>query len=63
MRYEKCLINLYSCILLDMDPLVSITNFTNRCYLLEDIKTFDVNSESGVIFFDTSSSQQVKNTD
>lgn len=37
------MMNLYTCIVLEVDPLINITQLTNKCYLKEDINSFNIN--------------------
>lgn len=63
LRFERCMINLYNCMLLDVDPLAKITSFTNRSFLKEDIESFDVETFTGEFFFDNCPSKSLKKTD
>jgi hypothetical protein len=63
LRAERCMINLYSSIFLDIDPLIKISEFQNQCFLEEDIKSFSLPDESGAIFFDNAASKYLKEDD
>ena len=53
---------LYQNIVMDVDPLQSITSLTNKCFIKGDIQQFDPLGQSGKFFFDQICSEQFKNS-
>lgn len=57
------MIDLYSSLYFDIDPLAKISTFENTCYLRQELKDFSLDTESGIFFYENISSRNIKTTD
>jgi hypothetical protein len=52
---ERCLLNLYTSFVLDVDPMLKISSFENKSFLLDHIQSIDYSRSTGSIFYDNTS--------
>ena len=50
LRYYKCFLNLYYSVILDIEPLLKISEYENKCFLIEDVIKFFPFSKSFNMF-------------
>ncbi|CAD8067155.1 unnamed protein product [Paramecium primaurelia] len=60
LRFERTLIELFCNLYLDIDPLIKISQFDNKCYLNDDLDQFDIKNQSGIYFYEKNASKQLK---
>ncbi|CAD8151578.1 unnamed protein product [Paramecium octaurelia] len=60
LRFERTLIELFCNLYLDIDPLIKVSQFDNKCYLNDDLDQFDIQNQSGVYFYENNASKQLK---
>ena len=54
-KLQKALINLYSILVLDIDPLIDIQRSNFNTYIQSDLEKFSFSKETALVFFDTNS--------
>ncbi|CAD8087418.1 unnamed protein product [Paramecium sonneborni] len=60
LRFERTLIELFCNLYLDIDPLIKISQFDNKCFLNDDLDQFDIQNQSGIYFYENNASKQLK---
>ena len=60
MRYYRCFVDLYNIFFVDVSPLLRISTYFNKCFVEQDLRDFNVDSQSYNIFKDISISDEKK---
>lgn len=46
LRYYRCFLLLYDILILDQEPLMKISDYTNKCFVIQDLKNFKLDQHT-----------------
>lgn len=52
LRYYRCFLLLYDILILDQEPLMKISDYTNKCFVIQDLKNFKLDQHTYKLFKD-----------
>ncbi|TNV75003.1 hypothetical protein FGO68_gene1012 [Halteria grandinella] len=60
LRFEKTLLDLFCNLYLDIDPLIKVSTFDNKCFLNDDLEQFFIENQSGQYFYENNASKSLR---